>query len=492
MNESTLHRLISGRRWELALKALNRNPGDASNWNVNYDSSEGMLMSKVLPIHTACALNPPMEIIQALLAANPSGAREVDNKGFLAIHYACSNFALKEVICLLVREYPDSVNVTDPDGMLPLHHAALWGPSCLDVVKILLKTTNENIISSTVDGATALDLANNTSYELKELVVLQLQRSGYFSHPKPLSNNPSLLSHDNFRDESTVTSTKSKKKHESKCRDTCQQQELSSLDTELIVAKKEALEREVEELKNLNHLQNGNLHAIELLKIEIKELKNQCELHKVNNEALEIQVEKLQNENKHQKVDIANKENLEMEVERLGNQNRDQNLNIEGLKKKVEELQNQNDLHRINNETLEKQVGKLKDDNHRQTINLADNEALKIEVKNLKFENNFLKVDLIKKGDVEAQMKKLQKENDLQKINFAQSEDLKIAVKKLQNENDLTKGTNEVLRVEYNKLRNQNSLLIVKVQKLHKLLLQKKSSKMDTYTLRPKLCPITP
>ena len=44
---------------------------------------------RFLPIHSACARQPPVKIISALLRANPQGAQSADNgNGRCALHYA--------------------------------------------------------------------------------------------------------------------------------------------------------------------------------------------------------------------------------------------------------------------------------------------------------------------------------------------------------------------------------------------------------------------
>mmetsp|Transcript_1349 Transcript_1349/g.1934 ORF Transcript_1349/g.1934 Transcript_1349/m.1934 type:complete len:346 (+) Transcript_1349:83-1120(+) len=263
MSETYLNLLLNAKNWKFAVNELKSNPKDACIWNETYASDGRTLTSRVLPIHTACALNAPVQIVRSLIVANRSGLKEPDNKGFLPIHYACCNSASKESINELIIEYPDSVDVKDHSGMLPLHHAAFWGPSSLDVIKVLLTMMNKKNISSKFRGDTALDLATRAKYELQESVVTLLKKSGYFSYQHPETPKTSLSSNAEGCDVSMlsvgsvrhiVTPTRLIKTRHFK--------EVSPLSSKIFQSEVTALKMEVENLTKLNHLQSVKLQDI--------------------------------------------------------------------------------------------------------------------------------------------------------------------------------------------------------------------------------------
>eukprot|EP00559_Dactyliosolen_fragilissimus_P005110 CAMPEP_0184855258 /NCGR_PEP_ID=MMETSP0580-20130426/557_1 /TAXON_ID=1118495 /ORGANISM="Dactyliosolen fragilissimus" /LENGTH=379 /DNA_ID=CAMNT_0027349727 /DNA_START=590 /DNA_END=1729 /DNA_ORIENTATION=+ len=346
MSETYLNLLLNAKNWKFAVNELKSNPKDACIWNETYASDGRTLTSRVLPIHTACALNAPVQIVRSLIVANRSGLKEPDNKGFLPIHYACSNFALKDVIYELIHAYPQSVDIIDPSGMFPLHLAAYWGPSSLGVIKILLKAMNKNLITSAFDGATALDLANSATYDLRNSVVLLLMKSGYFSQqtpespklPKssydkspvssnlpgssfnkiPVSSNPprispgkSSVSHESL----SLSSFNKSPSHElpnlsyKKNDDESTTSGDSSKPLEKRIRLKETTHPEPQDPPNVRHMLVEN----EFLKMEVEKLKisnkkpqtpMRYDLMVVENEALKMEIEKLKIENDLQRTKL--------------------------------------------------------------------------------------------------------------------------------------------------------------------------------------------
>jgi len=154
---------ISSGSWALAISALKQYPEKASEWIVRNTFNEQTNEEeecRVLPLHTACALNPPIDLIQSLLHFYPEGASFPDNQGLYPLHYACGNLASAEVIEHILYAFPKAIKLADPHAMLPLHHMALWGissPKALDVV--LMHCDDEVYLHKDMDSSTPLDLA---------------------------------------------------------------------------------------------------------------------------------------------------------------------------------------------------------------------------------------------------------------------------------------------------------------------------------------------
>lgn len=113
---------IIERDWDYVVDRTVRCPGEASEWiEVNM---RGFVL-KLLPLHVACSLNPPVDVIHALLKADSEAVSLQDANGRLPIHFACDvERASPEVIEALLKAYPDGAQVKEMQfGFLPLHAA---------------------------------------------------------------------------------------------------------------------------------------------------------------------------------------------------------------------------------------------------------------------------------------------------------------------------------------------------------------------------------
>jgi len=160
---SVFYNFISTECWTAAIRNLKRNPKLASEWIYKTGTNDQTGKEeeyRVLPIHTACALNPSFTFVKALLDAYPEGASFADNQGLYPLHYACGNFASADVIESLCDSYPEAIKLADPNGMLPLHHMTLWGISSEKSLDIIMRHCNKEVyLTKDVDGSTPLDLA---------------------------------------------------------------------------------------------------------------------------------------------------------------------------------------------------------------------------------------------------------------------------------------------------------------------------------------------
>ena len=174
-NITALYESITASDWDTAIDATARNPKEAQTWVVRrYDNSE--IMWRFLPLHSACARQPPTSVISALLQAYPEGATLVDDQGMYALHYACGNQASRDVIRLLLVAFPGAAKVPDPRGMLPIHYLACWGPSTVSIIDMVLVAHRNVANVMDADGNTPLQLAMEGEYPEHEAVVAALKR----------------------------------------------------------------------------------------------------------------------------------------------------------------------------------------------------------------------------------------------------------------------------------------------------------------------------
>lgn len=181
-NITALYDAITQSKWAEAVTAAEMNPSEAKTWVVRHydeEDSEGAeqeIMWRFLPLHSACAREPPAAVVKALLHAYPDGAKCIDDQGMFPLHYACGNQASREVIRMLLMSFPDAAKIRDPRGMLPIHYLACWGPSSISVIDMVLVANREIATVQDEDGNTPLDLALEGEYSERDGVVAALNR----------------------------------------------------------------------------------------------------------------------------------------------------------------------------------------------------------------------------------------------------------------------------------------------------------------------------
>lgn len=188
------YQFISSQCWTAALRSLSQNPNEALEWVIKRDFDENNIFTttRILPIHTACALQPPLSIITALLEVNPKSASYADNQGLYPIHYACSNYASYHVIQKLLQVYPLSISLPDPYGMTPIHHLVHWGISSPKALDVVLNLCNlETLELTDKEGHSVLELAISAeSNDHYEYVVHTLsQKLKFFNGTANINNN---------------------------------------------------------------------------------------------------------------------------------------------------------------------------------------------------------------------------------------------------------------------------------------------------------------
>mmetsp|Transcript_7735 Transcript_7735/g.11070 ORF Transcript_7735/g.11070 Transcript_7735/m.11070 type:complete len:513 (-) Transcript_7735:294-1832(-) len=214
-NLTTLYEAITNCDWDLAIATAKSHPEEAQTWVVRHynddddddDNNKKDIMWRFLPIHSACARQPPASVLSALLKAYPDGAKCVDDQGMYPLHYACGNQASREIIRLLLVAFPQATNEADPRGMLPLHYLACWGPSIPSIIDMVMVANRSAIHEQDDDNNTPLDLAMDGEYELRDEVIMALQRWLKTSASSSSSINSKEEESRNFTTKPTTTTT---------------------------------------------------------------------------------------------------------------------------------------------------------------------------------------------------------------------------------------------------------------------------------------------
>lgn len=195
-----------------AISIIKRDPERASTTRfVAHEFMGGHRDSDVLPIHMALSQGDvPMELIQALLIANPGSihkketgygrncvhialksfvsdsitsyliqlnpkaCQEQDKLGRLPLHYAVSNLHSFDIMNEILTVYPEAVKSWDNLGWTALH-IACQTYSSLEVIEALLSRNPEAVLMETKRGSTPLDIAYNSKTNNKENVIPVLE-----------------------------------------------------------------------------------------------------------------------------------------------------------------------------------------------------------------------------------------------------------------------------------------------------------------------------
>jgi ankyrin repeat protein len=147
-NRTILFRLLLKKDWKAAAARAQSNPAEAATWIVTKGFNGNL---RFLPLHKACVLQPPANVIQSLLSAYPEGSQCKDQDGWLPIHCACFYGADDRVIDALLRSFSKGGQSKDDEGRLPLHYACLKGAS-QEVVDVLLSSFPKGAMSKDDEG----------------------------------------------------------------------------------------------------------------------------------------------------------------------------------------------------------------------------------------------------------------------------------------------------------------------------------------------------
>jgi len=147
-NRTVLFRMLLKKDWRGAMERAETHPEEAATWIVTKGFNGNL---RFLPLHKACVLAPPGEVIEKLLMIYPEGSKCRDQDGWLPIHCACFYGTCSQAIATLLKVHPKGSQLKDDEGRLPLHYACLKSAS-QDVVDILLETFSRGAMSKDDEG----------------------------------------------------------------------------------------------------------------------------------------------------------------------------------------------------------------------------------------------------------------------------------------------------------------------------------------------------
>lgn len=170
----TLSQLIQGSHWDAVLERLEAHPLEAEE-ELQVMTRGGFLASSgFYPLHYACERQPPLAVVQALIAAHPIAVlTRTMPGGCLPLHVACTWYGSKEVIQALVSADAGSCQVKDELGNMPLHCACFAGAS-EEVLNTLLRTDPETVLERNTQGSRPADITRRLQHGNRRSVLALL------------------------------------------------------------------------------------------------------------------------------------------------------------------------------------------------------------------------------------------------------------------------------------------------------------------------------
>lgn len=178
-NPTLLYLHISDSDWYQTLHSIQDNPTQARIWVVKTENKgkRNQSQCRFLPLHSACAREPPLVVVSALLEAYPEGAGKKDDNGMCPLHYATANHASAEVVRVLINYYPQALfQRVESSGALPIHLAAQWGVSSISVMEHILENNNSLAAARDGDGLCPLEIAIDADYIENKVGIINLLR----------------------------------------------------------------------------------------------------------------------------------------------------------------------------------------------------------------------------------------------------------------------------------------------------------------------------
>ena len=172
--KANLEHLIRDERWEFVLARLRDRPDEARKQLEVMTKGGFVAMNGMMPLHYACERNPPMEVVMALIEANPNAIsiRSLPG-GALPLHVACTWYASASVVSALLSADAGACQIADELGNIPLHSACFSGASIL-VVESLLAASSKSVLARNHQGSLPLDICKRLRHENRRSVVAAL------------------------------------------------------------------------------------------------------------------------------------------------------------------------------------------------------------------------------------------------------------------------------------------------------------------------------
>jgi len=166
--------LIKKQNWPNVLLRIEMNPHECGETLVFQTRGGYMPTAGMTPLHYACERRPPMDVIEALVAAWPEAVTtRLQPGGALPIHIGCTWHASAGVVGCLCQAEPATCRIPDELGNVPLHCAAFSG-AMAPVVDGLLRVFPKSVLARNHQGSLPSDIVKRLRHENRRNVLALL------------------------------------------------------------------------------------------------------------------------------------------------------------------------------------------------------------------------------------------------------------------------------------------------------------------------------
>ena len=166
--------LINRQNWVMVAAKLETNPQIAGETLTVLTRGGYMATEGLTPLHYACERNPPLEAVEALIAAWPEAlTTRMQPGGALPLHTACTWNASAGIVAALCRAEPAACRIPDDLGNVPLHCACFSG-ALAPVADTLLQTYGKAVLARNHQGSLPIDIVKRLRHESRRSVMTLL------------------------------------------------------------------------------------------------------------------------------------------------------------------------------------------------------------------------------------------------------------------------------------------------------------------------------
>lgn len=188
----SLSTLIKNQNWNAVRERVASYPHEAGEELQAMTRGGFLSTGGFTPLHYACERRPPVEVVQALIAAWPEAVTaRLRPGGALPLHVACTWHASDSVVRVLTHAEPAACRIPDELGNIPLHCAVFAGAD-MHVLDILLRIYPKAALTRNHQGSLAEDIIKRLRHDNRKIAMERVKAAKdsivTFQHKRERSN----------------------------------------------------------------------------------------------------------------------------------------------------------------------------------------------------------------------------------------------------------------------------------------------------------------